>query len=421
MRTPARAKGTTGRVVEALLDRAAEVLREHGSPEEVIVRDTDLKGFVVRLRASGRHSYGVNYGRGRFLTLGGSDRLTAGKARKAARDALAQTSLEGAPAMARSKKTAQTLKAFLDESYEPWAKSHLKTADETLARLRVTFKGFLSSRLSDLTPFTIERWRTSRLKEDRVSRATVNRDLVCLRAALSKAVTWGQLKTHPLAAVKPYRVDSKRVVRFLSASEEKKLRDALTARDDARRAERESANAWRRERGYAEWPPLGTYTDHLTPLVLLALNTGVRRGELFQLRWGDVSIDRALLTVRGEGAKSGQTRHVPLNSEAVSVVKAWQGGVATDPGLLMFPSPDDREHPLEDIKTAWLALVRSAKITEFRFHDCRHHFASRLVQAGVDLNTVRELLGHSDIKMVLRYAHLAPETKAAAVARLVSQ
>jgi site-specific recombinase XerD len=75
----------------------------------------------------------------------------------------------------------------------------------------------------------------------------------------------------------------------------------------------------------------------------------------------------------------------------------------------------DMTSPLADIKKAWNNLIDSSGISDFRFHDFRHHFASTLVMAGVDLNTVRELLGHSDIKMTLRYAHLAPEHKAAAV------
>lgn len=84
---------------------------------------------------------------------------------------------------------------------------------------------------------------------------------------------------------------------------------------------------------------------------------------------------------------------------------------------LVFPGKDgDR---LDNVKSAWCALLKSAGIVNFRWHDMRHHFASRLVMAGVDLNTLREFLGHGDIKMTLRYAHLAPEHKAAAVARLV--
>jgi integrase len=151
----------------------------------------------------------------------------------------------------------------------------------------------------------------------------------------------------------------------------------------------------------------------------MALNTGLRRGELFQLRWRDVTLDRARVTVRGEHAKSGQTRHIPLNAAILKVLQEWKP-VNVEPDALVFPGRDAGE-PLDDIKTAWAALLKAAKITGFRFHDCRHDFASRLVMAGVDLNTVRELLGHADIKMVLRYAHLAPEHTAAAVERLVSR
>ena len=75
---------------------------------------------------------------------------------------------------------------------------------------------------------------------------------------------------------------------------------------------------------------------------------------------------------------------------------------------------------LDNVKKGWLPIVKVAKLEAFRFHDLRHTFASKLVMAGVDLNTVRELLGHADLKMTLRYAHLAPEHKAAAVAKLVA-
>ena len=201
-----------------------------------------------------------------------------------------------------------------------------------------------------------------------------------------------------------------------SEDEDARLRAALLARDDARRAARESANKWRRERGYQEWPAYGAYTDHLTPLVLLGVNTGLRRGELLQLCWRDVDLQRRMLTVRGEGAKTGQTRHVPLNSEAAQLLQAWKPAALEPIGA---SSAVRMSTPLVAIKKAWAAVLKAAKVTGFRFHDLRHTFASKLVMAGVDLNTVRELLGHKSIAMTLRYAHLAPEHKAAAVETLV--
>jgi integrase len=97
-------------------------------------------------------------------------------------------------------------------------------------------------------------------------------------------------------------------------------------------------------------------------------------------------------------------RHVPLNKKATAALRLWRRRGHT--GLVFG---------LTDIKKSYATLLRNAGIEEFRFHDLRHHFASRLVMAGIDLNTVRELLGHADIRMTLRYAHLAPEHKAAAV------
>jgi integrase len=137
-------------------------------------------------------------------------------------------------------------------------------------------------------------------------------------------------------------------------------------------------------------------------MVLIALNTGLRRGELFNLQWRDVHLDKAFITVGGERAKTGQTRHVPLNSAAFAILREWKPSDATVDAFV-FPGGEDGA-PLRDVKKGWLPLLNKAKITCFRFHDLRHTFASKLVMAGIDLNTVRELLGHSDIKMTLRCA-----------------
>ncbi|HLB42235.1 MAG TPA: site-specific integrase [Gammaproteobacteria bacterium] len=140
-----------------------------------------------------------------------------------------------------------------------------------------------------------------------------------------------------------------------------------------------------------------------------------RCGELFSLKWENVNFTRALLTIEGAYAKSGKTRHIPLNTEALQVLKSWQQQTNTTD--LVFSNKDGER--FDTIKKGWKGILDAAKITNFRWHDLRRHFASMLVMADVDLNTVRELLGHSDMTMTLRYAHLAPEHKANAVEKLV--
>jgi len=152
-------------------------------------------------------------------------------------------------------------------------------------------------------------------------------------------------------------------------------------------------------------------------MVVISLNTGVRLGELFQLTWRDVDLEHRNLTIQGTTAKSGKTRHIPLNTEALWALREWKGQ-GTDRTGFVFPGRVSRRE-LNNVRRSWLGVLDDAEISRFRWHDLRHTFASRLVMAGVDLNTVRELLGHADYKMTLRYAHLAPEHKAAAVAKLI--
>jgi integrase len=392
---------------------------------DVDYRDPKQPGFVLRARASGVHSWRVQLPDRSWISLGLLSEVGLADAREAAQKHRAHASVGGVLAKSDASEDI-TFGAFLDEHYEPWMKATYRGNAGQVVRIRKAFPEFLDLSLSDITAARVDRWRATRrshrsvkaaAKVETVAGATINRDLAALQSSLSRAVEWGRLSRNPVQKMKRSTEDASAVVRYLSDKEEQRLREALAGRDATRRAARESANAWRRERSYDVWPDYDAYTDHLTPLVLVALNTGLRRGELLRLAWRDVDLERRLLTVRGAGAKTGQTRHVPLNSEAVRVLET-HAGADVDGQAFVFASGSGKDR-LKDVKKAWTAVLKSAKVRGFRFHDLRHTFASKLVMGGVDLNTVRELLGHRTITMTLRYAHLAPEHKAAAVERLV--
>jgi integrase len=182
------------------------------------------------------------------------------------------------------------------------------------------------------------------------------------------------------------------------------------------KAERDNHNKWLNERERQLLPDLkkSVFADHLKPMVIISLNTGIRQGSLFQLCWSDIDFQEGILSVPPLAEKTGKLVHIPMNPEVKETLEAWHKQTCGKDSKLVFPSPKSGG-ALDNCKSAWEKLLQDADIKNFRWHDMRHDFASRLVMEGVDLNTVRELMGHSDIKMTLRYAHLAPQVKRAAV------
>ncbi|WP_158213730.1 tyrosine-type recombinase/integrase [Sphingopyxis witflariensis] len=377
-------------------------------------RDTRLKGLVLRVMPSGTKSYYCEYARGKRVWLGRADVLGVSEARESARAILADFYRGIDPIEARKPKAViPTYREFLDGDYAAWAKSNQKAHEQNLKRLATAFKTLLDRPLDKITGLDIERWRAVQVERG-LSNQTINRDLASIKASFNRAVDWGLLIANPLAKIKKSRVDDCMKVRFLSEAEEPRLRAAIEAREERRRVERDSANRWRAERGYVLLPSLRdfVFTDHVKPLILLSMNTGCRRGELFDLTWSNVDLDRRILTVTGATAKSRRTRHIPLNREATAVLLNWRAQCEDTSGLVFVNEQGER---FDRVNSSWRRLLKDAEITAFRWHDMRHHFASRLAMGGVDLNTIRELLGHSDYAMTLRYAHLAPEFKLKAV------
>lgn len=260
----------------------------------------------------------------------------------------------------------------------------------------------------------IEKWRTLKLKNN-MKPSTINRCVNSLRAVLSKAVEWEVIEEHPLRKLKALTLDSAPKVRFLSDLEEMNLHNALSARDSELKQARQRGNQHRKERGYELMADLSgcAYADRMTPLVMLSLKTGMRRGELFDVEWQNINFAQKVITATAETTKSKRTRHIPLSPIALNVLEHWR---KQSPNKIGRVFPADNGGRLDNVRKSWASILEAAEISAFRWHDMRHDFASKLVMKGVPLNTVRELCGHSNLNTTLRYAHLAPDHKADAVA-----
>lgn len=230
--------------------------------------------------------------------------------------------------------------------------------------------------LFEITREAIERVKQT-LSEGRTP-ATVNRYLASLKHLLRKAVDWGYLKANPAVGVRKLKEPPGRV-RYLSPAEVAKL--------------------------------LEVASPALRPIVVVALHTGMRQSEIFGLRWQDVDLTHGTVTVRR--GKNNERRVIPMNATLLETMRALKKEAE---GPYVFAGRFEG-HRKAAAKTFGKA-VTEAKLTDFRFHDLRHTFASYMMMRGCDVKTLQTLMGHKDITMTLRYSHLSPSHLRDSVQRL---
>lgn len=214
----------------------------------------------------------------------------------------------------------------------------------------------------------------------RVSTSTANRRIATLKNMITKAADWGLASENTLKAVRKIKLHSEKEtwrLRYLSHDEATELLNACSG--------------------------------DLRDIVVMALTTGMRRGEILDLQWKYVRLDIGgfIYVVKSKGAES---RQVPISPELLDMLTRRNVGIEDDTEYV-FPSPVSggrRESVPGGSSTGFGAACKMAGIEDFRFHDLRHTFASWLVMAGVDLTTVSRLMGHKSLAMTLRYSHLAP-------------
>jgi integrase/ribosomal protein L40E len=262
--------------------------------------------------------------------------------------------------------------------YLPWAKEHKKSwpADMWYYRKHLEPR-FGKKTLDAISPIDIERMKTELRKGVNkrgkpFAAATIKHQLVILRRLYNLARKWNLYDgKNPIDSVSMPKVDNQQT-EFLTNEELSRLLDTLDT-----------------------WP----FKDTVA-FIKFALFTGLRRGELFKLQWDDVDFERGIITLKDP--KSGNTENIPVSMKALDVLKSLD--VTSS---FVFPGENGQQRT--NFSGPWQRIRKVADLPAgFRFHGLRHHFASTLVSAGVDLLVVQKLLTHKDAKTTARYAHLAP-------------
>jgi len=394
---------TAQQITRSSIAKEAQATTKPGKPYEV--RAKRPLGLLLRVQPSGQRTFYVQIARGKRVKIGPAGTFTLKQAEERAGEIL-----RSPEDFATKRSTAATLSEYITDHYNDHALARMKNGTESVARIKAAWKSLLGKRMTDITAAEVNRLRNKRINAG-VAPATVNRDVAALSGLFTHWAENTKGVAHPLAGLEALDVADDETIRYLSPAEALKLRQALADRDTLGAEERRSANRWRADRGRELLPEFNGYSDHITPMVLLTLNTGLRRGELFSLAWEQVDLGLKTITVLASHSKGNSTRVIPLNAEALAVLTT----IKPDPAAgLVFKSPITGGR-FNNIKKAWAEVSKAAKLPDLRWHDLRHDFASQLVMRGVPLYTVQKLLGHATPKMTMRYAKLAPGALADAV------
>lgn len=266
----------------------------------------------------------------------------------------------------------------LAERYIAWMEGRHRSADSKKYRINIIASHFGNIPLRHINTFAVEQYQTNLINKN-LKPATVNKHISIIKAMIKKAVDWSMVESEVLKrvrTVKPLTENNKRL-RYLSKEECQNLINACQG--------------------------------NTKPIVITALNTGMRKEEILSLKWDNVDLKHGFILL--DRTKNGDRREIPINETLRATLQGLTRRLDI-PYVFYDPATGKR---YKNVKRSFKTACKRAGITDFKFHDLRHTFASHLVMAGVDITTVKELLGHKTLTMTLRYSHLAPSHKVKAV------
>ena len=348
----------------------AAIARLRPRAREYTVWDSNLSGLGVRVRPTGGKSYVLLEeagGRTKRVSLGPVLTMTVTEARRACHERRAN------PAREETVRPARAVPPFRDFVEGEWKEAHFdryKLSSRKKVRLLLATRllpEFGDSPLDRIAPAKVRKWFDA---WSRTAPGGANKGLGLLRQIMNFALARGYIEKNPAQGIRPNR--RPKLTRFLSREEIARLHRALDAQT-------------------------GNGNGQQADIIRLLLLTGCRRGEIVALRWSEIQADGLVLT----DSKTGP-RRVPLNAQARRILERQKRGESP----FVFPSPRDPSRPRDGEVSLWYRVRREAGIEDVRLHDLRHTFASHAVMSGIPVPVVSRMLGHSNVRMTLRYAHL---------------
>ncbi|APA88519.1 site-specific integrase [Paraburkholderia sprentiae WSM5005] len=417
-------------LIRRLESERAATIANGGAPKLRDIYDDQLTGFGLRMRPNGSTSFVYRWSSPagqQKKALGRWPAMTVEEARAAVRAFTATTDHKADTPAARvakhQKRVADakhcampTVGQYLDGDYRTYwlGTTKSETPEQSLRNIRRDFPDLMSKRIDEVSRPMVKKWIEARIAAGHKP-SGINRTLGALGGLFSHAVGHEIVTASPCARLR-CKVDPEEDEhgRELTAGEEARLRAALDARETRIRAE---AAARHDGRKLAEVPgEHHAYVDHVKPAIIVAINTGLRRSELLRARWTAVDWKAKTFTVEASTSKVKRSRVIPLNAEALATLKAWRDQTFR---RFEFIFTNEIGEPLREVRD-WDAVKQAAQIEGFRFMDCRHHMATRLINEGASPYHVQKILGHRDGRMTQRYLK-ARETKLAEALALLDR
>jgi site-specific recombinase XerD len=282
---------------------------------------------------------------------------------------------------------------FAEKVWLPWSRENKLTYKDDEYFIQPFREFFGKKTFAEISPLLIEKYKYVRSngiskRKMKRSKATVNRELSALSKIFELAILERITMENPVRLVKKFKEDNERI-RYFKPDEEEGLEEAI------------------------DFAP-----SYLKSFVLLTRHTGMRSGEALSLKIEQVDLQsRTILLTRTKGGKS---RRVPLNEIAYETVTSLIAGAEAKGTDYLFFNPRTGR-PYKYLRRSFLSLMKQAGIADFKRHDLRHDAATNMVESGASLIEVRDILGHSDIRMTQRYAHAKEQGVHQAVARLAER